>query len=127
MKRFIALVILFSVFYKPVNAASLYGSGDLIIERYIYNWMADYLATNKMRNKGEGHQGRGNPLFLAVSLTGKDGGSSYCPYGRQCVNDPIFAKKNCERRAKKNNPKTHNFMLNMNLIKQIEKEILIKR
>jgi hypothetical protein len=103
MKKLLAIIALGLLLSGNSNAGSLYGTGKIEIEKYIYDYIYKYLGENTVRNKNAGASQRGTPGALAVSLTGKDTGASYCPMGRSCVSaDIIQVKRGCERNAKKN-------------------------
>ena len=102
MKKILVIIALGLMFSGSANAASLYGTGNIEIEKYIYDYIYKYLGKD-IRNKKKGAFQGGNPTFLAISLTGKDAGVTYCPYGKKCKENPIIAKQLCEKYAKKNN------------------------
>ena len=96
------IIVLGLLFSGNSNAGSLYGTGKIEIEKYIYDYIYEYLGENTVRNKKAGSKKYGNPGALAISITGKDAGASYCPMGNSCVTtDIIQVKNNCERSAKK--------------------------
>jgi len=82
------------------SAGSIYGSGDLEIPKYMFDRIYEYLGSG-FKKKNEGAHGSGRGTGFAISLSGKYSLSSYCPFGRQCVDQSLQIKQGCERRAKK--------------------------
>ena len=98
MKKFIAIMFL-GLLWSNVSSASLYGSGDLEISKNMFKRIYNYLGSG-VKNKTAGAQRTGRGTYFAITVSGKESGSTYCPWS-QCEDNPIMAKKHCEKNAKK--------------------------
>ena len=99
MKKFLAFIVLSLLWSNISSAASIYGSGDLEIPKYMVDRIYNYLGSG-VKSKKQGAKQSGRGTYFAVSLSGKSSGEGYCPWS-QCQDQRIEIKSFCERKAKK--------------------------
>ena len=99
MKKII-LIIVINFFYINQANAGYEGSGKIILNETVLKYFKEYLDT-KNHNTNEGANRHGKGWYFFVAISGEEFGYSYCAQGRECVLDPIPARKACLKNVKK--------------------------
>ena len=83
MKK-VFLILILSLLVNNKSFSNTTGTGDLKISQGAMRWVLQYF-------------GEVNPMFLAVSKSGRYSWYSYCPAGQSCRFDPTLALQGCKK------------------------------
>tara|TARA_A100000164_G_scaffold349842_1_gene353167 strand:+ start:126 stop:566 length:441 start_codon:yes stop_codon:yes gene_type:complete len=100
MKKLLFYIFI-SFFFFNFSKAGWEGYGELKLSPIVLKHFKQHISSKGIKNKSMGSERHGRGWFFFVEENGLEFGSTYCPQGKSCTNNPTMANKICKKNIKK--------------------------